>query len=203
MDRLTFEGNFCDIAMCQETLGGSFCDADGCRQRKIWERLKQYEDTGLSPEEVRSIRTAYDENQVPYMIEATGSEAVHLFNLLQAEAEGRLIVFDGKDANVPTNADRIRAMSDEEMRAFLCSLSDCSVCKWGTWGGCDLKEWLKQPVEGGDRTPEMYIKYRGETPMAYRYGDEEEADLLLHEGGYKTEEEAIKAWERKQENAAD
>lgn len=51
--------------------------------------------------------------------------------------------------------------------------------------------------------PEMYIKYRGETPTAYRYGDEEEADILLHEGGYKTEEEAIKAWERKQENAAD
>ena len=62
--------------------------------------LAAYEDTGLSPEEVRSIRTAYDENQVPYMIEATGSEAVHLFNLLQAEAEGRLIVLPCKMGGV-------------------------------------------------------------------------------------------------------
>ena len=51
--------------------------------------------------------------------------------------------------------------------------------------------------------PELYIKYRGETPMAYRYGDEEEADLLWHEGGYKTEEEAIEAWKRKKGNGAD
>lgn len=52
MDRLTFEGNFCDIAMCRETPGGSFCEDGYCSQRKCWERLKQYEDTGLSPEEI-------------------------------------------------------------------------------------------------------------------------------------------------------
>ena len=44
MDRLTFDGNFCDIAMCQETPGGSFCEDGYCSQRKVWERLKQYED---------------------------------------------------------------------------------------------------------------------------------------------------------------
>lgn len=52
MDRLTFEGNFCDIAMCRETPGGSFCEDGYCSQRKCWERLKQYEDTGLEPEEI-------------------------------------------------------------------------------------------------------------------------------------------------------
>ncbi len=44
MERLTFEGNFCDIAMCAEVPGGSFCEDGACSQRKVWERLKQYED---------------------------------------------------------------------------------------------------------------------------------------------------------------
>lgn len=41
MERLTFDGNFCDIAMCRENR----CPYDGsCTQRKVWERLKEYED---------------------------------------------------------------------------------------------------------------------------------------------------------------
>lgn len=43
MERLTFEGNFCDIAMCSETPGGSFCEDGYCSQRKVWEALKAYE----------------------------------------------------------------------------------------------------------------------------------------------------------------
>lgn len=44
MERLTFEGNFCDIAMCNEVRGGSFCENGDCSQRKIWGRLKVIED---------------------------------------------------------------------------------------------------------------------------------------------------------------
>lgn len=44
MERLTFEGNFCDIARCGEVRYGSFCEDGRCSQRKVWERLKQYED---------------------------------------------------------------------------------------------------------------------------------------------------------------
>lgn len=44
MERLTFEGDFCDIAMCTEVRGGSYCEDGCCSQRKVWERLKQYED---------------------------------------------------------------------------------------------------------------------------------------------------------------
>lgn len=53
MDRLTFDGNFCDIAQCCELPcqhGGS------CSQRKVWERLKQYEDTRLTPNDVADMR---------------------------------------------------------------------------------------------------------------------------------------------------
>lgn len=44
--------------------------------------------------------------------------------------------------------------------------------------------------------PELYIKYRGDTPVAYRYGEEWEAARLWIDGGYKTAEEAIAAYER-------
>ena len=52
MERLTFEGNFCDIAMCRENP----CPYNGmCSQRQTWERLKKYEDTGLEPEEIKAF----------------------------------------------------------------------------------------------------------------------------------------------------
>ena len=44
MKRLTFDGLFCDIAQCKETPGGTFCENGSCSQRKVWERLKEYED---------------------------------------------------------------------------------------------------------------------------------------------------------------
>ena len=52
MERLTFDGNFCDIAQCRNVPGGSFCEDGACSQKKVWERLKAYEDKRLEPEEV-------------------------------------------------------------------------------------------------------------------------------------------------------
>ena len=48
-ERLTFEGNFCEIARCKETRWGKHCPDGACSQRKVWERLKQYEDSGAVP----------------------------------------------------------------------------------------------------------------------------------------------------------
>lgn len=43
MERLTFDGNFCDIARCRELP----CKYDGnCAQKEVCERLKAYEDSG-------------------------------------------------------------------------------------------------------------------------------------------------------------
>ena len=52
MERLTFEGNFCDIAQCREI---PFPYNGACSQRKVWERLKAYENIGLEPAEVISM----------------------------------------------------------------------------------------------------------------------------------------------------
>ena len=52
------------------------------------------------------------------------------------------------EAKVMTNADRIRAMSDEEMRAFLCSITECGICEWCGLDGCGLSNWLQKPAGG-------------------------------------------------------
>ena len=69
MERLTFDGNFCDIAQCKEIP----CPYNGaCSQRKVWERLKAYEDM------VRDISTD------------------RLRELAEADKDGRLVVLPCK-----------------------------------------------------------------------------------------------------------
>ena len=48
-ERLTFDGNFCEIARCKETRWGKYCPDGACSQRKVWERLKKYEDSDAVP----------------------------------------------------------------------------------------------------------------------------------------------------------
>ena len=49
----------------------------------------------------------------------------------------------GHKKNIPkTNADLIRAMSDEELAEFLIDLADD--------GNLRIREWLQQPCEGGE-----------------------------------------------------
>lgn len=43
----------------------------------------------------------------------------------------------------------------------------------------------------------MYVKYNGDTPVAYAYGDPWVAQaLFMDDWQYPTEEEAIAAWEK-------
>ena len=87
MERLTFEGNFCDIALC----GHVKCPyKDGCSQKQVWERLKQYEDTGLSPiacEESAKIEKGLSEG---------GYSTSRMVELMCADQEGRVIVLPCK-----------------------------------------------------------------------------------------------------------
>lgn len=66
MNRLTFDGCFCDIAQCTEP---EPCKHGGmCDQRQTWERLKAYEDTGLEPREILTMLEHADivcENTTP------------------------------------------------------------------------------------------------------------------------------------------
>ena len=84
MERLTFEGNFCEIAQC----ACMKCPYDtDCSQKQVWERLKAYEDTGLSPEKVswmkEVIEAAFDND-------TSRIERAH--NLHVADKEGRVTI---------------------------------------------------------------------------------------------------------------
>ena len=52
-----------------------------------------------------------------------------------------------------TNADRIRNMSDEELKKFICSMLKCEFCDFELGERCGLLNWLRQPAEDiGDGT---------------------------------------------------
>lgn len=83
-------------------------------------RLADYEDTGMEPWEIGDMKTAYDENQMPYSLEATGSEAVHIMNLLLAEAQGRMVILPCKVGELVWVAKR----GEKTRRILLDSASD-------------------------------------------------------------------------------
>ena len=64
-----------------------------------------------------------------------------------------------KKSYITTNADRIRAMSDEELAEFIPNWSYTNACKAGEhdYIGCDYQcekcaaEWLKQPYTGKEK----------------------------------------------------
>lgn len=91
MERLTFEGNFCDIAQCKELP----CPYDdGCTQKQVWERLEEYEDTGLSPS--ACMQAAEIERE----LSECGYSISRMVQLMNADQEGRLVILpreEGKE----------------------------------------------------------------------------------------------------------
>lgn len=87
MERLTFDGNFCDIAQCKELP----CPYNGsCSQRKVWERLKAYEDTKLKPAMCANYKTFEDEAI------SKGVTFKRIVALMEADRAGRLVVLPCK-----------------------------------------------------------------------------------------------------------
>ena len=85
MERLTFEGNFCDIAQC----ACMKCLYDtNCSQKQVWERLKQYEDSKLSPEDAANLHAI--------LRLGDGMTLMRLRELAVADQEGRVIALPCK-----------------------------------------------------------------------------------------------------------
>lgn len=83
MERLTFEGNFCDIAQCRELP----CKYDGnCTQKEVWERLKAYEDAGLSPQACANAR------EIEETLSGCDYSISRMVELMKADVEGRVVV---------------------------------------------------------------------------------------------------------------
>lgn len=93
MERLTFDGNFCDIAQCRELP----CQHGGnCSQKQVWERLKAYEDTGLGPEEVERSKLEIEAGCVKAIARTYGIDINRLRKLAEADKDGRLVVLPCK-----------------------------------------------------------------------------------------------------------
>lgn len=111
MVRLTFEGNFCDLAQCRDLP----CKYDGnCTQKEVWERLKAYEDAGLSPQacaEAREIEEAL--SSYDYSIS-------RMVELMKADVEGHVVVLPC------TVGQRVFALMDMDKR-----ISECEVKQIG------------------------------------------------------------------------
>ena len=105
MERLTFDGNFCEIARCKEVK----CPYDtSCSQKQVWERLKAYEDTGLSHEKVswmkEVIEAAFDND-------TSRIERAH--NLHVADKEGRVTILPCRgDADIVLMRDGVAFKPD-------------------------------------------------------------------------------------------
>lgn len=93
MERLTFDGNFCDIAQCRNVPGGSFCEDGACSLKKVWERLAAYEATGLTPKEVTAQGELFD-----YALKESKTLAEqltllkHIRELAEADKDGRVVL---------------------------------------------------------------------------------------------------------------
>lgn len=93
MERLTFEGNFCEIARCKEVK----CPYDtDCSQKQVWERLKRYEDTKRTPEQIEALEAAIMGKAVAQITEFEGLPIARLRELAVADQEGRVIVLPCK-----------------------------------------------------------------------------------------------------------
>lgn len=81
MERMTFEGNFCEIAQC----ACMKCPYDtDCSQKQVWGRLKAYEDSRLSPEDAANLHAI--------LRLGDGMTLMRLRELAVADQEGQVIV---------------------------------------------------------------------------------------------------------------
>lgn len=87
MERLTFDGNFCDIAQCRDLA----CQQSGtCTQKEVWERLKAYEDAGLSPQACAEAR------EIEETLSGCDYSISRMVELMKADKDGRVQIMPCK-----------------------------------------------------------------------------------------------------------
>ena len=162
MERLTFEGNFCEIARCKEVK----CPYDtACSQKQVWERLKQYEDTGLSPiacEESAKIEKGLSEG---------GYSTSRMVELMCADKEERVIVLPCKVGQ------RVFALRDTDKH-----INECEVKQIGL--GDEIGFVGLEPIGARGREYGVALNGFGKTVFLTR----EEAEKALAEMEGKKDE---------------
>ena len=177
--RLTFDGNFCDIAKCREERWGKYCPDGACSQRKVWERLKEYEDTTMSPTDVQEYKKFEDE--------LIASEMT--FNELLARASPGLRFTSVKD-RLPRKDCKCLCVQEDmknglytanEVAEIIADLfGDTCACNFN-----DIDEWLPFKCELLDACPDPGGVACWEQYLKYKYRKEE--TLVELEAKYKEE----------------
>ena len=117
MERLTFEGNFCEIAQCKEVK----CPYDtACSQKQVWERLKAYEDTGLTPERCAEFARADAEGRYIVMRDAEQEGVARLREISEADKDGRCVVLPCKVGDTVWIVGAVRKLYSAKVRTFFC-----------------------------------------------------------------------------------
>lgn len=87
MERLTFDGNFCDISQCRDLLCPHY---RSCAQKQVWERLKAYEDSGLSPQ------ACAEAQEIEETLSSCDYSISRMVELMKADKDGRVVVLPCK-----------------------------------------------------------------------------------------------------------
>ena len=164
MERLTFEGNFCDIAQCRELP----CKYDGnCTQKEVWERLKQFEDAVQTPE------AAWAKKTIEMAFSDDTSEVERLRELYKADKEGRVVVLPCKVGDV------IYKLFREYTECTSYQVRKDNYCCEGCMVPCDSREVTVIRAIQPNSLPEVvrYIEDIGKTVFLTR----EEAEKALAE----------------------
>ena len=165
MARITFEGNFCDIAQCRELP----CKYDGnCTQKEVWERLKQFEDAVQTPE-----KAAWAKQTIEMAFSDDTSEVERLRELYKADKDGRVVVLPCKVGDVMYKLFR------EYTECTSYQVRKDNYCCEGCMVPCDSREVTVIRAIQPNSLPEVarYIKEFGKTVFLTR----EEAEKALQE----------------------
>ena len=164
MERLTFEGNFCEIAQCS-CMRRLYDTA--CSQKQVWERLKQYEDTKRTPEQIEALEAAIMGKAVAQITEFEGLPIARLRELAVADKEGRVIVLPCKVGH------RVFALLDTDKH-----ISECEVKQIGMGNGIGFIRL--EPI--GARGREYGVSLNGFGKTVFLAREEAEKALAEMEG---------------------
>lgn len=158
MERLTFDNRFCDM-------------------ENVWKRLKDYEDTGLTPEQCAEYAKADREGRYIVLRDAEQEGIKRLRELAEADKEGRVAVLPCKDWLEVVFGDQVlfwgidKDYTEQPIREI--SLDDADRIEW--YDGYKTVV-LKGTDENGEAW-EFYPEEIGKTVFLTR----EEAERVLQE----------------------
>ena len=162
MERLTFEGNFCDIAQCRELP----CKHGGnCTQKQVWKRLKQFEDVFKTPG-----KAAWAKKTIEMAFSDDTSEVERLRELYKADKDGRVVILPCKAG------DMLYEITTRKTISEYCATAICV-----TLGGIFI-EWEIRKGFAGRSAPGITPSAIGKTVFLTR----EEAEKALQEMEGKT-----------------